>query len=522
MSTYAGTSRGVALKQHFPVPEVRPLPQTGWRGVAIVAAAVFVMLTDGTAANIINAGLPYLQGISAATPDEASWIITAFNAAYYSTILFSPWLYARFSRKPLLLSGLLGFAASSLLLVVVGQPLGLVVLLRLLQGMCLGCIFVPAAVLLFTSLPLKLLPFAPPIFAAIVLGAGTMGSFIGGYLSEGYGGAAVYVPGAIATVFCAVLVYYAAPSVDKPQPELRPDVAGLLFAAVGFGALQYLANEGERRNWFNDGTIVLAVGLFIAAVCTFVVWELYLTDRPLINLRLLAQKRNLAVGAVMNLILGVVGYSVVDFVSYLETITSATATLAGAMILLRLSTYIVGITVAFLLVKQRILGVKAVVVIAAVGSALSFLGFAANMTSTADAGTFIIISLIFGLFFSMLSQPVPAVVLGTLGVTDMAAGLSLYKLSAPVGTSIGTGIFQTLLDHRAAAHTADLAGYVTPSSVPVTQYLSGGGNVGALATLVSGQAQALSFEDIMRVFAVCVLLTIPVIFMADTRPAPSK
>ncbi len=509
------------MEQRFPTPEVHPLPQTGWRGVAIGTAASFIMVVDGTAANTINAGLPYLEGLSAATPDEASWILTAFNSAYYSTILFSPWLYARFGRKPLLLTGLLGFTAMSLLLTV-ARPLELVVALRFFQGMCLGCIFVPAAALLFTSLPLRLLPLAPPIFATIVLGSATMGSFIGGYLSESYGGAAVYVPGAIATLACAILLYYAAPSVDRPQPKLRPDIAGLFFALVGFGALQYLANEGERRNWFDAGAVVAAIVLLVAASCAFVIWELYFTQTPLINLRLLAQKRNLAVGSAMNLILGVVGYSVLSFVVYLETITAATATLAGAMILLRLTTYIVGIVVAFALVRQRILSLHAVIVIAAVGSAIAFLSFAANMTSTAEAGTFIAITLLFGLFFSALNQPVPAVVLGTLGLNDLAAGLSLYKLSAPIGLSIGTGVFQTLLDHRAAVHGADLAGFVSLGNVPVAQYLSGGGTVGTLAALVNGQAQTLAFEDVMRAFAVCVLLTIPLIFFVDTRPTPTR
>lgn len=511
----------LARTQRFAVPEVRPLPQTGWRGLAIGAAAVMVMLVDGTAANVINAGLPYLQGISAATPDEGSWIVTAFNAAYYSMILFSPWLYARYGRKPLLLTGLVGFAAVSLLLAA-AQSLDLVVALRFLQGLCLGCVFVPAAVLLFTSLPLNLLPLAPPIFAAIVLGAGTMGSFVGGYLSESYGGGAVYVPGCVATLICAVLVYYAAPSADKPQPGLRADGTGLALAIVGFGALQYLANEGERRNWLDDWGIAVAAGLLIAAVCAFVVWELFLTETPLINLRLLAQKRNLAVGSAMNLLLGLVGYSVVNFVVYLETVTAATATLAGAMILLRLITYMVGIVVAFVLVRQRILNIRVVIAGAALGSALAFLGFAANMTTTADAGAFVAVSLLFGLFFSMLSQPVPAIVLGTLGLSDIAAGLSLYKISAPVGTSIGSGAFQTLLDHRAAAHGADLAGFVTSSSVPVAQYLSGGGSVATLAALVNGQALALAFGDVVRAFAACVLLAIPLIFLADTRPVPTK
>jgi hypothetical protein len=192
------------------------------------------------------------------------------------------------------------------------------------------------------------------------------------------------------------------------------------------------------------------------------------------------------------------------------------------MILLRLTTYIVGIVVAFMLVRQRILSVPVVVIIAAIGSAVTFMAFAANMTSTADAGTFVTITLFFGLFFSMLNQPVPAIVLGSLGLTDIAAGLSLYKLSAPIGLSIGTGFFQTLLDHRAAAHISDLSGFVTSASVPAAQYLSGGGNAGALASLVNGQAQTLAFEDVMRAFAVCVLLTIPLVFVADTRPKPAK
>ncbi len=144
-------------RQQFAVPEVKQAPQTGLRAVAITVAAVFVMLVDATAANVINTGLPHLQGLSAATPDEGSWIVTAFNATYYSTILFSPWLYARLGRKPLLLAGLLGFGLTSLMLAAT-RSLELVVALRFLQGAFLGSVFVPAAVLLFTSLPLALLP----------------------------------------------------------------------------------------------------------------------------------------------------------------------------------------------------------------------------------------------------------------------------------------------------------------------------------------------------------------------------
>ncbi|HEY1428853.1 MAG TPA: MFS transporter, partial [Candidatus Tumulicola sp.] len=475
-------------EQQFAVAEVRPIPQAGWHAIAVGGAGALAMLVDGTAANTINAGLPYLQGISAATPDEASWILTAFNAAYYSTIILSPWLYARFTRKPLLLFGLIGFAVVSCLLAFT-QQLSFVIGLRFLQGSLLGCVFVPAATLLFTSLPLRLLPFAPPIFAVIVLGAGTMGSFIGGFLSETYGGFAVYLPGAVAASLCAILIHFVAPSLDKPQRSLRFDATGSLLLVAFFGSLQFLANEGERRNWFDDGSIVLAGSLLLFAGTAFVVWELYVARAPLIDLRLLAQKRNLAVGSVVNVVLGGVGYSVVVFALYLQAFVSATATLAGGLILLRFVTYLPGIVLAFFLVRSRILSIRVLIIVTALASALAFVAFADRMTPDADAGSFVIVTLCFGLVFAMLSQPVPAIVLGSLSLPEVAPGLSLYKLSALVGVSLGTGAIQTMLDHRTATHGSALAGAVTLASVPVSRYLSSGGHVGTLAQLVSGQAQ---------------------------------
>lgn len=514
-------ARAARERQPFPVVDVRPSPLTGWRAIAVGSAVVAIMIVDGTAANAMNAALPYLQAISAATPDEASWILIVFNAAYYSTIVFSPWLYARIGQKMLLRAGLLGFAATSLMLTA-AQPLGAVILLRFVQGIALGCVFVPASVLFFTSLPLKLLPFAPPFFATIVLGSGTMGSFIGGYLTENYGGTAVYVPGAIVALACAAVLALAAPASDVPQPRLRPDLIGFTLALVSFGALQFLANEGERRNWLDDGTVGIAFWSLALGAGALVAWEVRFARAPFLNLRLLAQKRNFAVGTLVNVMLGVVGYSVVAFVLYLETYAQATATLAGAMVLLRLSTYVVGIAIGFLLVKRRILGVRAVAGIAAVGSSVALWAFASNMTGVAEAGGFVEVSLLFGLFFSMLSQTVPGLVLGSLGLRDLPGGLSLYKVAAPVGTSVGTAVFQTLLNHRSAAHLSDLLGQLTSWRLPVVRFLAGGGSANALASLASAQAQALAFDDIMRAFALCVLITVPILWAANTRADPAR
>lgn len=501
-------------EQQFAVAEIKRSPQSGVRLVAIGVAAVFAIIIDGIAANVITSALPYLQGAEAASPDQASWIVTAFNAPYFATMLFCPWLYARFGRKPLLLAGLVGFSLASLALAGT-QTLACEVALRFLQGLCLGTVYVTAAVLLLTSLPLPVLPFVPIVFSTMALGAGLMGNLIGGSVAENYGGNATYLPGALATLIAAALIF-AAPNVDSPQRQLRPDIIGYTLSIIMFGAMQYLANEGERRNWFGDESIVAAVMVLAVVAPAFVIWELR-AIRPHLNLRLLAQKRNLAVGVALNVVLGLVGYAVVPFVLYMETQIEATETLAGEMIFLRLFTYVVGIVLAFSLVKLRILTVRALMCIAAVSSAVLFVAFGETMTTTAEAASFVAISLIFGLFFSMLSQPVPALVLGSLGLGDLPAGLAMYKLSAPVGLMIGTATFQTLLDHRNTMHMTNLAASITLARSPVADYLRHGGSLSALSGIVRAQAQSLAFEDVMIGIAAFVLLTIPLVFFADTR-----
>jgi hypothetical protein len=70
-------ARRGAVNQRFFFPEISRLPQPGLRGIAIVLSSLLAILVDGSATAIINTGLSYLQGITAATRDEGSWILTS-------------------------------------------------------------------------------------------------------------------------------------------------------------------------------------------------------------------------------------------------------------------------------------------------------------------------------------------------------------------------------------------------------------------------------------------------------------
>ena len=50
-----------------------------------------------------------------------------------------------------------------------------------------------------------------------------------------------------------------------------PFLSGLCLMLLVFGSLQYLATEGERRTWFDDGSIATAAALLLTAAHNL--WE---------------------------------------------------------------------------------------------------------------------------------------------------------------------------------------------------------------------------------------------------------
>ncbi len=512
----------MAVAQEFAVAEVAQHPQQGSVAAAVIGAAALAIFIDGTASATITAGLPYVQGVAGSTPDESSWIVTAFNAPYYATILFSPWLYARFGRKPLLLGGLIGFAATSILLAL-ANSYPTIVALRVFQGMTLGCVFVPVVLLFFTSLSLSALRLAVPAFALMVLTAGALGTLVGGYLSETYGAAAIYLPGAFLALFAALLIWSYAPGHDAPQPNLKPDTLGYLLSLLAFGALQYLANEGERRNWFDDPSVVVATVLLAFSALMFVTWELLYARHPHANFRLFSKYRNLLVGGVINLVLGVLGYAVTLFSAYLQTANAATITLAGEVIALRTLTYVFGVLTGFVILSRRLIDVRIVVAVAAIGTSICYYGFACQMTTIAEAASFIGITLLFGFFFALLSQPVPSLVVGALPLGDLPHGVAIYKLTVPIGLSAGTAIIGSFVDHRVTFQSSHLAGALTLGSPAVSDFVAHGGSLTKLGGLLLQQAQAIAYQDAMVVMCCITLLIIPlIVFAVPPGPPPPR
>src|SRR4029450_1025749 len=92
------------------------------------------------------------------------------------------------------------------------------------------------------------------------------------------------------------MLFVSLPKVPMQLGLLRQgDWAGIIFMAIGLGALQTGLGEGKKHDWFGSDFIVRLSVIAAVALPIFVLIELTVKN-PVINLRLLA-RRNFGLGS---------------------------------------------------------------------------------------------------------------------------------------------------------------------------------------------------------------------------------
>src|SRR5580692_2819072 len=134
----------------------------------ITLCTVGATLMQALDQTIANVALPYMQGSLSATYDEITWVLTSYITA--AAIMTAPvgWLAARFGRKYLFITCLIGFTATSMMCGA-AQSLVQMVVFRLLQG-----VFGAALVPLSQSTLLDIYPPERRGFAMAIWGVGVM------------------------------------------------------------------------------------------------------------------------------------------------------------------------------------------------------------------------------------------------------------------------------------------------------------------------------------------------------------
>jgi DHA2 family multidrug resistance protein len=347
---------------------------------------------------------------------------------------------------------------------------------------------------------------------------GAVGPAIAGYLVYNDAWQWVFIISALPAAALAVAIWYALDDPEEPR-HVPFDVIGAVLIAATFLALQYVANEGERRNWFDDPWITLALVATPVCGAAMLVWKLRYSPHPFLDFRVL-RHRNLVIGAVFGFGFGLVLQAATQIGGFVERTLGFTPTLGGGLDALRAVAIVIFVPIATVAMAKHWLGTRTALLL---GLVITFVGFRLEVvatTSEADFTSFILPFAGIGIGIAILYRALATVIFGTLPREELIMGLLVYKISGVLGGAIATPILATLLDHLTDAHHNDLAAGVTLASPTVRAFLeNSGGTITALAHEVTTESTTLAYSDLWSSASILVIALIPAIFCLHAKPA---
>lgn len=227
--------------------------------LATVCLAAFAINLDTT---IVNVALPELSRELDATTRELQWVVDGYNLAFAALVLTAGSLGDRFGRRPALLWGLGGFAATSALGSVAGSPGGLVAV-RFAMGACAATIFPTTLSIITNTFPdRRSRAKAVGVWGAVTGLGVAVGPVAGGLLLAHFGWPSVFLALVPVALLALAATWAWVPESNDPSAA-RLDPPGLAASSAAVGILVYTIIEAPEHGW---GAPVTIAGFVLAVV----------------------------------------------------------------------------------------------------------------------------------------------------------------------------------------------------------------------------------------------------------------
>jgi MFS transporter, DHA2 family, multidrug resistance protein len=487
-----------------------------WLIVVGVMSATLLQVLDAT---IVNVALPTIQGNLGANFDDGAWIITGYIIAAVIVIPLTPWLQMLLGRRNYYVAAIVGFTITSALCGT-ATSLSALIIYRVLQGFCGGGLIATGQAIMRDTFPARQLGLSQALTSIGAVVGPSIGPTLGGVLTDSLSWNWIFyvniVPGIISAILCAMLLR------DPPPRKAQGfDGVGLALMATGLGCLQYVLDEGERYDWFNDQNILLTAILAVASLATFVYWELRVVKNPIVDIGILVRNRTVAAGCALAMALAFSLFGgVILAPQFQQLLLNFTATLSGLSILSRALGIMVMTFVTLALMNRFKIRAQVLLAIGFIIVAIANFQTAAVLTTDSVFSTFLWPLIFGGIGFGMLFVPLSVTVLSSVQGFETQKATSLQNLCQQLGGSISTAVLVTLLDRRGAFHQDQLAASVNLASPAVQQAMAAHAQLSTVAGLVSAQANTLAFADAFYFLGVVTLILTPlVLFLRPPKTA---
>ena len=498
-----GASKGLELK-----------PLLGLAGVLL--AALTAEFNDGVA----STALIDVRGGLGISEDPGTWLTSLFSTAQVIGMSMATFWALTVSIRRWLL-GVIAATCASTVLIPFTSNLGLLYLLRMIQGLCSGF-----TIPLLLTVALRVLP--PPVrlygLAAYALTA-TFGPNISTALAALWtdlvGWQFVFYEDLPLCALSGLLVWH---GVEQQPPQYerirRFDWRGALLVAVGFGAFTTMLEQGNRLDWFNSKLICVLALLSAVALPLLVLSDLT-TELPLYRFALL-KRRNFLFGLTTLFTFLLLSQSASTIpLQYLQQVAGFRPEQSYVItVLIAAPQFLLLPAIAYLLDFERVdarwvlfSGIVCVVA-ACIGN--SFL------TSVWDAGTFLLWQ-----GFQALGGPLitlPLLMISTNTIKDPADGpfaSTLVNTMRGLAEPVGVWMIQLIMRWRGALHYNRIVDQSGQGSFSALQGHDAA-SVSAFRSTVQAQATVLTLSDAFFVIACLALLLAVVLAVLPVRTFPPR
>jgi EmrB/QacA subfamily drug resistance transporter len=423
------------------------------RKTGILVAVYIAVLAINLDVTIVNVALPSIATELGAGTRGLQWVVDGYNLAFTALVLAAGGLSDRYGRRPALLIGLLGFAATSAVGALVDST-GALIAARFGMGAFAALIFPATLSIISNAFPGRRQRAAALGGWGAVVGVGVAsGPVTGGLLLEHFYWGSVFLALVPLALLAAVLGFALVPeSRDPSVPAL--DVRGLIVSIAMLGLLVYTVIEAPERGW-NSTTTILGFAGALVLVVVFVALERK-TEHPMLDVRLFTDRRfSAASGAVTVTFFALSGF-IFLITQYFQVVREFGPLSTGARIL-PVALSIAAASVAGGLLGPR-LGTRAVVVTGLVsfGTAMAWIAGSAA-ANTAYWTTIMPQMVLMGVGMGLISTSATESIMRVLPPSRAGAGSAVNDATRELGATLGVAVVGSVFSSVFGARLLDSA-----------------------------------------------------------------
>jgi len=426
-----------------------------WIALAFMAISLLIISLDNT---VLSLALPSIAEGLGASASQLQWIVDAYILVIAGLLLTMGYIGDRLGRKPVLMAGLVIFAAFSLG-AALSNSTGMLIGMRAMMGIG-AAIIMPATLSILTATfrdPRERAQAIALWAATFALGMG-IGPLIGGWLLENFSWHSVfYINIPVIAVGLIGGGYYIENS--KTEHPRRLDIPGAVLSIAGLFALVYAIIQAGMEGW-TATHVLYAFGAAAVLLAAFILWELKSRNAML---PLYFFKNMSFTGANVALTLVSFGLMGAFFFlgQFLQSVQGYTPFQAGLRLLpMAVVSFISAAGSAK--VAER-LGTKLTV---AIGIFIAAIGFFYLTRIAAVDASYLSIAIamsITSLGMGLTMSPATNSVMGSIPVSQSGIGSAMNNTTRQVGAALGVAILGSILN---ATYLAWIDAVSWPAQLP--------------------------------------------------------